>query len=284
MRRFDPSFAAHLASGTTTLCWCWRITRQDGVRLGFTDHDRPIAFDGTVFEASSGLEATEITESLGLSVDNLEVQGAISSDRLTESELAGGAYDDAEVDIFRVNWENPDQRALVRVGSLGEVRRAGTAFAVEVRGLAHHLQQTKGRLYQYGCDADAGDERCGVDLTSEAYSGRGTVAEAISARRFLATGLEIFTSGWFTRGLVTFTSGAASGQSVEVKDHASVGAKASIELWSAARLPLEPGQSFKITAGCDKYIATCHAKFSNAPNFRGFPHMPGNDFVVRGPR
>ena len=39
----------------------------------------------------------------------------------------------------------------------------------------------------------------------------------------------------------------------------------------------EPGDTFDITAGCDKSFATCKAKFANALNFRGFPHLPGND-------
>ena len=34
-----------------------------------------------------------------------------------------------------------------------------------------------------------------------------------------------------------------------------------------------------LTAGCDKQLATCRAKFANAASYRGFPHMPGNDFL-----
>ena len=56
MRTLPPGLAAHLQSGTTTLCWCWRLTRRDGVRQGFTDHDRDLNFDGTTFEAAAGFE------------------------------------------------------------------------------------------------------------------------------------------------------------------------------------------------------------------------------------
>jgi uncharacterized phage protein (TIGR02218 family) len=41
------------------------------------------------------------------------------------------------------------------------------------------------------------------------------------------------------------------------------------------------GDAFRIAAGCDKRFSTCREKFANAVNFRGFPHMPGNDFVLR---
>ncbi len=40
------------------------------------------------------------------------------------------------------------------------------------------------------------------------------------------------------------------------------------------------GDTFAVTAGCDKLFSTCQAKFANGVNFRGFPHMPGNDFVL----
>lgn len=34
---------------------------------------------------------------------------------------------------------------------------------------------------------------------------------------------------------------------------------------------------------CDQRFETCRDVFSNTENFRGFPHMPGNDFVLAGP-
>ena len=169
MKTFSTAFASHLASGATTLCWCWRLTRRDGLRMGFTDHDRDVVFDATTFEAAAGFTASEMKDAVGLGVDNHEVESALSSGRLSEADLAAGLYDDAQVEIFRVNWSSPAQRALMRTGSLGEVRRSGLSFAAEVRGLAHYLQQTSGRVYQYGCDADLGDRRCRIDLKAAAY-------------------------------------------------------------------------------------------------------------------
>lgn len=280
MKPISPALAAHLASGATTLCWCWRLTRRDGMRQGFTDHDRAVTFDGTAFEASAGFTASDIKDGLGLSVANLEVTGALSSTHLDEADLAAGLYDDARVEIFRVNWQDPSQRLLMRTGSIGEVRRSGSTFTAEIRGLAHYLQQPKGRLFQYTCDADLGDRRCSLDLSSPALRGSGVVASIASPRRFEATGLDAFATNWFTRGLLTFTSGAASGQSIEVKAHALSGALAIIDLWQPARLPLATGQTFTVSAGCDRHIETCRAKFSNTVNFRGFPAMPGNDLLT----
>jgi uncharacterized phage protein (TIGR02218 family) len=97
--------------------------------------------------------------------------------------------------------------------------------------------------------------------------------------RACASGLDGFAADWFTRGLVTFTSGANAGRKQEVKRHVA-GVEATIELWQPMAQAIVPGDAFLVTAGCDKHFATCQAKFDNAVNFRGFPHMPGNDFLT----
>ncbi len=280
MRTIPPDLQAHLDTGATTLCWCWRLTRRDGTRQGFTDHDRTITFDGTGFEAAAGFSSSEIVETLGLGTDNLDVEGALSSAQLSDEDLEAGLYDDAAIEIFRVNWSDPQMRVLVRTGTLGEVKRRGPAFRAEVRGLSHYLQQPRGRLYQYTCDADVGDARCAVDLDAPAFRGTGAVVSVEGERSFTASGLGGFASGWFSRGLLTFTSGAAAGQKIEVRVHTKRASTVTFEVWQPVRQPLLAGQTFFVTAGCDKHLATCKSKFANVVNFRGFPHMPGNDFLT----
>lgn len=281
MKSLSPAFQAHLDSGATTLCWCWRVTRRTGATLGFTDHDRDLAFDGTTFEAATGFTASDIRSSVGLSVDDLEVESALVSSRLSEPALAAGDFDAAAVEIFRVNWSDPAQRVLMRQGALGEVRRTGTAFTAEVRGLAHHLQQPKGRLYQYACDAELGDQRCAINRNGPANRGTGAIVSVTGDRTFVTSGIAAFAAGWFTRGLLSMTSGANAGRASEVKRHSAINGIVRIELWqSLGALPLA-GDTFVITAGCDKQLATCRDKFANTSNYRGFPHMPGNDFLTR---
>lgn len=280
MRELPPALAAALASGATTLCWCWRITPRAAPALGFTDHDRDLVFEGTTFEAASGFTASEIRDSVGLSVDDLEVESALTSDRLSEAGLAAGDFDDAAVEIFRVDWSEPGSRILVRRGSLGEVRRSGTGFIAEVRGLAQKLQQTQGRVFQYGCDAELGDARCGVDLESPLYRASATVLAGLGDRGLATDDLSSFEDGWFTRGLLTFTGGLNAGRAVEIKLHAKRAADATLELWQAPGAPIAIGDTFVVTAGCDKQLATCRARFANTVNYRGFPHMPGNDFIA----
>jgi uncharacterized phage protein (TIGR02218 family) len=281
VKSISPELAAHLASGTTTLCWCWRIARRDATILGFTDHDNSIAFDGTTYEAASGFTASDITDGVGLSVDNLEVTGALSSATLTEDDLAAGRYDDARIAIYRVNWADPSQRVLMRSGSIGEVRRTGATFTAELRGLAHYLQQPIGRLIQQTCDADLGDARCTIDLTSPSFRGMGTIVAAKSARVFTVNGIESFETRFFSRGLFTFTSGASSGLKIEIKAHTKLASSIEIELWAEAEGPPAAGDTFIVTAGCDKRFETCKSRFSNTINFRGFPSIPGIQFLTQ---
>ena len=279
MKSLSPALQSHLSSGATTLCWCWKIVRRDGAAMGFTDHDRALSFDGTAFEPQSGFTASEVQSGLGLAVDNLTVMGALAADTLNEADLAAGRFDDASIEIWRVNWADPDQRVLMRKGSLGEVKRGKTGFSAEVRGLAHVLNQPVGRVFAHGCDADLGDARCGVAVGCCP----GVVAAASDARRFTASGLAAFASGTFAAGRLAFTTGANAGRAMEVKRHALASGVASFELWQAMSEPVAPGDGFTVMPGCDKQFATCKAKFANAANFRGFPYMPGNDAVLSYP-
>lgn len=283
MKSLPAGLQAHLDTGATTLCYCWKLTRSDGFILGFTDHDRSLSFDSVTFEASGGFTATAIEGSTGLNIDNLDVMGALTSARLNEGDLASGLYDNADIEIWRVNWTDVTERILMRKGNLGEVTRGRGAFSAEVRGLAHQLNQPTGRLYQYNCDADLGDARCGIDLEDAAYKGVGTVSTVDDRRVVTVSGLDGFIDNWFTRGRITFTSGANNGASMEVKAHTLRNSVVTVELWQPMSRSIAVGDTFIIRAGCDKQFATCRDKFSNVLNFRGFPHMPGNDFVLSYP-
>lgn len=276
MRHIHEGLADHLAQGVTTLCWCWKLTRRDGVVAGFTDHDRDLTFDGVTYAARSGFSGTEIEEALGLSPDNLEAAGALSAEAISEADLAAGRFDGAAAQIWLVNWQDVGMRHLLRAGNLGEVTRDGTAFNAELRGLSHALSIPKGRIYQHGCDAVPGDARCGVNLYHPAFRGVAAITVAEEGGRILAvTGIGAYAQGWFTRGLARL----ASGEELEIKSHRG----ALIELWrTPAALP-QTGDQIILLAGCDRSFAACRDKFANTINFRGFPHMPGNDYLATYP-
>lgn len=281
MRLIPPALQTKLNSGATTLCRCWIVTRRDGAQQGFTDHDEDIVVDGVTCRAATGVAASEAKQQLGLAIGGSEIAGALSADTLNEDDLAAGLYDAAAVKLWLVDWSEPALRVLLAAGALGEVKRDGKAFTAEVRGLAHRLAETSGRLFTAACDADLGDARCTVDLDLSAFRGEGVIASVAGAASFAASGLGAFADNWFTAGRLTFTSGANAGLVVEVKTHRVNAGVGTIALWQRMPYALAAGDAFVVTAGCDKRFETCRDRFANAVNFRGFPHIPGNDFVVQ---
>lgn len=282
MRSIPSALQTKLDSGVTTLCRCWIVTRRDGLLQGFTDHDEDVVIDGTSCRAGTGLTGSEVAQKQGLAVDSSELSGALNADTLNEDDLAAGLYDAAEVELWLADWSEPALRVMLAKGTLGEVRRDGTAFVAEVRGLSQALGEERGRLYTSNCGADLGDAKCKINLDAPAYKGAGTVVAVTATSSFAASGLDAYADGWFTAGKLTFKSGANAGLSIEVKAHRLSGG-VRLDLWQAMPHPIEPGDTFTVTAGCDKRFATCHDRFNNIVNFRGFPHIPGNDFVLRYP-
>ncbi len=283
MRTIPPALQTKLDSGVTTLCRCWIVTRRDGVVQGFTDHDEDVVVGDVTCAAGTGLAGSEVSEQLGLAVQGMELSGALSDDALTEADLAAGRYDAAAIEVHLVDWSEPSLHVLLNKGVLGEVRREGAAFTAELRSLAHRLAEDTGRLYTATCSADLGDARCTVDLTGAAFHGSGAVATLAGAASFHPSGLDDFDDGWFTAGRLAFTSGANAGLAMEVKTHRVDLSGVSIELWQVMPEPIAEGDTFMVTAGCDKRFATCRDRFDNTVNFRGFPHVPGNDFIVSVP-
>jgi uncharacterized phage protein (TIGR02218 family) len=282
VRTIPPALQAKLDGGATTLARCFVVTRRDGAMQGFTDHDEDIVLDGVTCRARTGVTASEATQQLGLAVSGAEISGALALDTLNEADLGAGRYDAADVSVHLVDWSEPTLHVLLACGVLGEVRREGGAFTAELRSLAHRLQEESGRLYTSTCDADLGDARCTVDLTSSAYRGEGAVLAVTAVGAFTASGLDAFVNAWFDGGKLTWSSGANAGSSMEVKIHRAA-AVVAIELWQAMPQPIAVGDMFAVTAGCDKRFATCRDRFANGVNFRGFPAIPGNDFLIQVP-
>jgi uncharacterized phage protein (TIGR02218 family) len=285
MRTIPSELQAKLEGGVTTLCRCWVLTRRDGVVLGFTDHDEDVTLSDVTFgdvlcRAGAGLTASEATQQLGLAVTATEISGALSDEALGEDDLAAGRYDAARVDIYIVDWSDPSLNVLQASATLGEIRREGRAFTAELRGVADRLSQESGRLYTAACSADFGDGACGIDLDNDQFRGSGAVGTLSGTSAFVASGLGDFDADWFTGGKLTWSGGTNEGLSIEVKRHRVDDGAVTIELWQAMPYPLTVADSFVVTTGCDKKFETCRNRFNNAVNFRGFPHIPGNDFVA----
>lgn len=274
---------AHLATGSTTVARCWAVTRADGTRYGFTDHDVDLVFEELRFRADTGLSALALQQATGLSVDNTEAMGALSDDALSEADIEAGRFDGAEVVSWLVNWQDVTQRKVLFRGSIGEIRRAGGAFHAELRGLTEALNRPLGRSFQKPCSAVLGDGDCKVDLAEPGYFHDGPLVSVVEGRSFGLGPLEGFDDGWFQRGRLEVLSGAAEGLVGMVKRDRLVDGERQIDLWEPLRAAVAPGDRVRVLAGCDKRFETCRLKFNNLLNFRGFPDIPEDDWMMVHP-
>jgi uncharacterized phage protein (TIGR02218 family) len=273
----------HLTSGTTTVCRAWTITRRDGQVLGFTDHDRDVEIDGVFCRADSGMTARVLQQTTGLSVDNTEAFGALSATSITEADLMAGRFDGAEVRAFLANWQSPGDFIEQFRGYLGEVTRSGGAFKAELRGLSERLNRPHGMAYTPGCSAVLGDSRCGFNLDQPGYSVVTTVEVVDEDRVFALGGVTALDDRWFEGGRFEVVTGLAAGLVGVVKNDRQHGPRRLIELWQSIGAAVTVGDTVRLRAGCDKSANTCRVKFLNFLNFRGFPHIPGEDWLASYP-
>jgi uncharacterized phage protein (TIGR02218 family) len=284
MAEMNAGLQAHLKGGLTTVAHAWAITRTDGVTLGFTDHDRPLSFDGITFRADTGLSALSLAQSTGLSVDNTEAIGALSDLSIREDEIEQGRFDDAEVTAWLINWQDVSQRWLQFRGTIGEMSRADGGFRAELRGLTEALNRPLGRVYQKPCTAVLGDKSCGFNLRSPGFFAEIPIESASQSRIFRWENYTSFAADFFSRGRFEVLSGPGAGLWGMIKqDRFDKGFRV-IELWEPIRSALAPGTMVRLTVGCDKRGETCRAKFGNYANYRGFPDVPGEDWVLAVPK
>ena len=284
MRDLPNDLAAHLAQSETTTAKCWRVRRTDGVTLGFTEHDRSVVVEGTICAPNFGLDGGEMPSRLGQQVETGEVLGVLDSAAIVEDDILLGRYDGARVETWLVNWSEPSQCVMLRVDTIGEIVREDGVFRAELRSPQQALNITRGRVFQGLCDASVGDGRCGVDVDHAAYRGEAIVVGRIDDFHLRVSGLAGFDENWFAFGVAHWTDGKRHGLRDAVLTHRRdadgdiLGFSSRVGEWCA------PGDGLAVTAGCDRRFATCREKFANTANFRGFPHIPGSDYVLRHPR
>ena len=270
-RILQPPGIPWLQEEVTSAAWCWKLTLKDGTVLGFTNHDEDIVLAGTLYEAAAGFVPTAVETSNNMAVDNLEVEGCLGSDRISEKDIAGGRFDFAKVEIFLCNWvKTKDPVFMIRKGTIGQVKHGRYGFQAEVRGLLEAYQQSAGTVYQKSCRARLGDSRCKVNLDGLATAGQVT---QLNADGTLGINL-INAAGYFDYGVLTFTTGDNTGGQYEVKTFVD----GVITLFLPTAHSIAVGDTFTVLPGCDGNFSTCRTKFGNGLNFRGEPHVPGNDF------
>ena len=257
----------------TTLAFIWRIDRRDGITLGLTSHDRDLVIDGLIYRAAPGMIPSAIERQDSLDPGNVDLLGALTSDAITQDDLAAGRWDGAVLRVEAVNWLAPqaDRLFLIR-GELGMVETGEGRFTAELRGPAALLEAPVVEETSPTCRASLGDARCRVDMASRrrfvkvvGVSGQNITVDASAA------------DDSYVAGALRWLDGGNAG--IESRIVASAGAM--LTLREPPYFAVTPGTRVELIEGCDRRFSTCVNRFTNAANFRGEPHLPGNDMLIR---
>jgi uncharacterized phage protein (TIGR02218 family) len=267
---------AMLERPLTTLAFCWRVERRDGICLGFTTHDRVLAIDGLAYAPAPGMLPSAVTLETGFGAAALDVSGALTADAITADDLAAGRWDGAAVVLFAVDWREPEgERLMLLRGELGDVTVRDGAFDAVLRGPAAVLEQAASEQTSPECRAELGDRRCRIDLAPRTRIVR--VAAVPDEAEVEIEGEAA--DGIYAGGRIRWLGGRNCGLARGIAG--SAGAR--LTLADPPPYPAEAGDRVEVREGCDKSFATCVGRFANGENFRGEPHLPGMDLLTRYP-
>jgi uncharacterized phage protein (TIGR02218 family) len=257
----------------TTLAFLWRLEQRDGVALGFTSHDRDLVRGGITYRSAPGLVPSAIERTDGFEVSGVELTGALTADALTDDDFRAGRWDGAALWVHGVDWSDADAApVLLARGELGAVALSAGAFTVELRGPTAVLDTPVVEETSPECRATLGDKRCGIDLNGRRVR---ALVTAVTGDAVTLSAPE--RDGAYDFGTLRWSDGANAGIATVIV----AGAGAALTLREAPVFALNGPVAVELTEGCDRRFATCSGRFANAANFRGEPHLPGNDLLTR---
>lgn len=253
---------------------CWRLERRDGAGVALTSHDGALEIGGVRYDPAPGMTPAAIRSEMGLEARAGEVAGSLTSAAISEPDILAGRWDGAALRLFAVDWSAAGgQQIELLGGELGQVASKDGEYSADLLGAAAKLERRVCPLTSPECRAELGDARCRVDM-----AGRSARAVVLASAGNVVR-LDQAIDGKFRFGRVRFLRGAANGEARVIL--AVDGDE--IILRSAASVDVAVGTPVELVEGCDKMLATCSARFGNAVNFRGEPHLPGNDLLTRYP-
>ncbi|MBC7519962.1 MAG: DUF2163 domain-containing protein [Sandarakinorhabdus sp.] len=265
-----------LGADLTRLAICWRIVREDGIALGFTTHDRPLAIAGLRYESAPGMAPSAIVATDSIEIDTMEVAGALTAGAMTAADLGAGRFDGASVRLFMVDWQNPaGGQHLLAAGKFGTIQ-VGTGpdvgFSATLQGPTAALAHLHIETFSPECRAELGDRRCRVAMRGRIIRSR---VQSADGEHAAVDAIDAASAADYVAGAIRVLDGPLAG--IDRRIIAVSGSALSLD----EPLAIAVGTLVEVRQGCDKQFATCVDRFENAVNFRGEPHIPGGDVLMR---
>jgi len=272
----------------------YTLTLADGTVYRLTSADVSIQYGGNTWTSTAGLRRSNIRKTCRMEVDtlNLEIPALATLGGVTIGLLAQrGAFYAGRLQIDHLI--GPDLPTALSYGPvLGyyEGRIAGTTLSGNLVRMAVEsdiaaLDRTTIPRFRFDlmCAHAVYDPNCALNKAT--FTDTGTASGTLTTRQVQTTAAAIIAraADYYNLGVLRFTSGALSGQRQSVSDFAVSGGVATFTMQLPFTAAPVAADAFSVYPGCDRTLNTCVDKFNNLVNFRGFPHIPGNDFVMRYP-
>ncbi len=266
-----------LAKPVTALAYGWRLERRDGVTLGFTSHDREVIVAGQLLQAAPGIEPTSIVEKMGFEIGGLDVRGALTATAINAKDLKAGRWDDAALSIFSFDWNDLDAPVQhLAEGRLGTVSWVGDKFETVFNGAAALLDRPVAPVTSPTCRAAFCDADCGLNRMRFV---REQTVVAMQANMLSFASPANLPIDAFASGSLRWLDGQNCGLVSRILGNAANTAM----LIEPPPMPVVLPAQVELFQGCEKTSADCRDRYSNMVNFRGEPHLPGNDLLTRYP-
>lgn len=287
MRQVSSELAALLESNQFLMADLYTIETRLGVFYRYTNYDFALFADNEFYKAC-GVDApiisrTEVSNKLGIELDSMSVTIQVNQDVMLGSigfiqSLHNGYLDGAKFTLHRAFLDANNPTTTVGVMKMFDGWLVDPTFdrnAVEF-SVTSYLDvldvQMPRDLYQAGCKNTLFDGQCA--LSREAYAVAGTVEVGTTLARIFCNISQ--PQGYFSQGVLEFTSGDNAGVKRTVRLHESGSILLTLPLLD---LP-EIGDQFKLYPGCDKRLDTCINRFNNFDHFRGEPFIPVPETAV----
>lgn len=278
MKVLPGPYGAKVDARTKTLSFFLRIERSDGFVVALTSSNESPVIGGEQYLADPGLSPGNFRASSGFNVGNTEIHFFKDDLYMNRNDVLIGRWAFAEYSLFRA--DPLDVAAGIEAfsyGSLGNLTVTETAIQAELRDHRQNYQQTIGEVTSPTCKTLLFSSRCGVPRIDHTFNG--TVTAVVNARTIEDSSLGQ-TDDWFNDGEFIFTSGAAQGVRLKVRDYVSASGRLVFTMPSFI-LPTI-GDEFTVYTGCQKrWTEDCVGKFNNGRRFQGEPHLPGRDFLTK---
>jgi len=243
----------------------------------YTSSAEPYVRDGITYEPVA-MKRTAPTVSLKESSGNISIKFPFNNP-FAARYLGGVPPSPDRLTIQQVHLGDPTAELNpLWSGSVSSVKFAGTEATVSLAGMMNVLAtQVPTQTFSWMCDHNLFNNQCRVneatftfDFTVISISSDGvtvTLKDEGDAQARIDADVAFFNGG-------TFLTGVDGSQRMGVKFEPTSSTNEYTLVLLVPISGLAAGQAITFTAGCDKSIDTCVARFNNAENYGGFPYVP----------